>query len=263
MHFATFATLGFESVSKELCDEAKGIGIFSQVHCYSDIPEEAMSGRFNMILSRPGVDKEWLYRPALVQYILRRIPMGDTLLFAEAGVELSRNLSKWNELIAVFNAGNPGVLAFQRKSGREYENTKADVFREMGVWMGDVEVESYQVSASYFVVRNTRHTHLFLNNWGNLMMKTNLLTDKASHAPNHKDFVAHDHDASLWSMLVKANRRDSSCRPLYRVKDLVLRIQPYAGCDDLRTVEWMPLIAHCTRHRKGLKDKLLKMKPSS
>jgi len=126
--------------------------------------------------------------------------------------------------------------------------------------MNDTEVKSYKVSSSYYFIKNVRPAHLLLHHLATLMTDTNLLSDHPSHAPNHERFVAHGHDESLWSMLVKANRPGTACRNTYVVKDLRVKLLPYRGCDDLRNATSAPILAHCGRHRKGLKGKLAKAK---
>jgi len=122
--------------------------------------------------------------------------------------------------------------------------------------MDDVEVQSYGITASYFMVKNVRPVRLFMNNWAYLIAQPKLLTDSSSHAPNHDEFLEHHHADSLWSMMVKANRKNSKCKKMYSVKELRMRILPYRGCDDLREVKFSPIQAHCERHRKGLKNRL-------
>mmetsp|Transcript_69194 Transcript_69194/g.202621 ORF Transcript_69194/g.202621 Transcript_69194/m.202621 type:complete len:356 (-) Transcript_69194:77-1144(-) len=260
VHFATFALPGYEEGMRDLCREAEQSGLFAEEHCYEKMPEDALQGRWNGIQRKSGVQREWLHQPAIVQYLLRKvIPAGDILLFAEASAEMSYNATRWNSLLKLMEGGGGSstMLAFQRSDSPEHDYTKADVFREFGVWMGDVEAKSYQISASYFLMQNVRPVHLFLTNYAEVMSNNpHLLNDAPSHAPNHKDFIEHRHEISLWSMMIKANRKGSNCRPLHRIADLRLRILPYHGCDDLREATAVPIQAHCSRHRRALKKRL-------
>mmetsp|Transcript_11864 Transcript_11864/g.32447 ORF Transcript_11864/g.32447 Transcript_11864/m.32447 type:complete len:377 (-) Transcript_11864:52-1182(-) len=262
LHFASFALPGYEESMNELCHEAELSGLFIETHCFAQIPEEAMEGRWNALRRKKDVKVEWLYLPAMTQYLLRRvIPPGDSLMFAEATVDMSFNESNWMSLLSLMAGSREqraNLIAFQRSDSPEYLHTKGDVFKEFGVQMDDVEVTSYQLTANYFIVENIRPVHLFLTSWANALSEPHLLTDHPSHAPNNKDFVESFHEASLWSMMIKANRPRSNCRPLHRVKNLKVHILPYSGCDDLRQVPIVPVQARCLRHRKCLKERIRK-----
>jgi len=261
LHFLTFSTEGFEQEAKDLCEEAKKTGVFVETHCFDTIPEEVLTGRWNVIRRRPGTDETWLWLPALTQYVLRRIPVDDIMLVANAGVELSSDLKAWNHMLEPMQGnGAAHIIAFQRSDHPEYEHTKGDVFREFGVWMDDLEVTSYQVMESYFFIRNVRPAHLFLNNWAMLLANPQLLTDRPSHAPNHEKFIAHGHESSLWSMLIKANRKKSKCKQTWKTADLVTKILPYRGCDDLRDVAHSPIQANCARQREGMQKRIKKIR---
>mmetsp|Transcript_54466 Transcript_54466/g.174650 ORF Transcript_54466/g.174650 Transcript_54466/m.174650 type:complete len:349 (+) Transcript_54466:114-1160(+) len=263
LHFASFATEGFEEALDELCKEARESGIFVETHCFATLPEEAMNGRWSAMVRKPGVSEEWLWRPAFVQYILRHIPEGDAVLYSDASVELEKDPASWRDVLHLLHGSDVDIVAFQRSSNMEFEYTKADVFREFGIRLDDVEASSYQVTASYFLARNTRSAQLLLNDWASMMSDTAMLTDKPSHMPNHRNFISHQHEASIWSMLIKANRKGSSCTPRHKVANVQVKLLPYRGCDDLREVANSPIRAHCVRHRKGLKNKINKAKHSS
>ncbi len=136
----------------------------------------------------------------MAKRLLRSLPEGDLLLYADCGGGLANR--GWNELVRM--ARGVDLLAFQfRGRNPERQWTKGDIFERFGVTTESAIARSGQVSAGYFVLRNTEAGRELVDRWEALVADFHLVSDEASRAPNWQGFSENRHDQSLFSMLAK------------------------------------------------------------
>jgi hypothetical protein len=136
---------------------------------------------------------------------------------------LQRNDVPSNSYVVYTNGNPPDVILYmshvvesmalqdhdfaiqQWRGGPETKYTKGDIFQHFGLSdYGKLpETNTFQYSASFFVVQKTPSTIEFFSEWANRMEDYHLVSDEPSKLPNVPEFYENRHDQSMLSMVLK------------------------------------------------------------
>ena len=145
----------------------------------------------------------WIWKPQAVLQVLKQIPEGSCLVYADAGCRLNiegkKRLLEYKEMaedhkglkmVAHRLYGNAGDILMWNKMDLLglFENHK----------------NAFICAAAAFVCINTPATRNFVKAWLEICLRDNyhFVDDSPSVLPNHKKFRGHRHDQSIYSLLV-------------------------------------------------------------
>jgi hypothetical protein len=85
----------------------------------------------------------------------------------------------------------------------QYVWTKEDLFHYLKVEPNDPVRSKNQVEGGHVLIKNCPEARNFVNMWYSISCAENyhLVDDTPSRLANHKDFVEHRHDQSIYSLL--------------------------------------------------------------
>jgi hypothetical protein len=142
----------------------------------------------------------WLLKPHLILETAKRVPEGSAILYADAGVEVTGDLTPLFD-IAV-DRGGP--LLFCNEGRRNRVWTKRDCFVLMGCdreafWDGE------NITASFQFHINNRAGRGFIREWLEFCLDDRIITDRPNTCglPNLPGFIEHRHDQSVLAILAR------------------------------------------------------------
>lgn len=144
----------------------------------------------------------WLWKPFIALKYLKQVPENDVVLYCDIGCELSPLGGKvFAEYIDYVQKHD--FLAFSTfNKTPERAWTKAELINLLSPSREDLESE--QVAATFFLIKNNSKMIHFLEEWLSLCLKDDCryLTDKCMQDQD-PIFIEHRHDQSIFSLLVK------------------------------------------------------------
>lgn len=144
----------------------------------------------------------WLWKPYLILRRLQEMRDGDLLFYVDSGAYFIDDPRPVLDLAA--SCGSP-VLALGY-GWRERDYTKRRALRYVGLDRPEI-LDTPQVVSSYMIFRAGAGSRAFAAEWLRLCEQPELLHDKPYDGDDaHPGFLAHRHDQSLFSLLVKRDR---------------------------------------------------------
>ena len=132
--------------------------------------------------------------------MMNQIPQNDIILYADIGCTFNiKGFRRFNDYIA--KTKKYGALTFELDH-EEFKYTKKDTFiRIFGHSFDDYS--SYQRLAGIFFLVNNKFNKCIVEEIKSIGLENDFhfISDSPSSEPNHKSFVAHRHDQSIFSLL--------------------------------------------------------------
>jgi hypothetical protein len=144
----------------------------------------------------------WIWKPFLILEILRRIPKGDCLLYADAGYEISAaGRLKFESHLDLAREYN--LLAFDIQHPVS-KWTKSDTLHYFGVQNRPEILSSRQIQSGLIFCRNTASNILLMSHWAECCVARNytLVDDSPSVSSSTPDFIEHRHDQAILTLLL-------------------------------------------------------------
>lgn len=207
--FVTFADAKYAATLRRIERQARGV--FRSVHAYSDLDDEFKNSHASFVRDNPRGYGYWIWKPYVVRAAMRAAREGEVVVYADAGCTIGSR-ARLRELVATTFAETDGLVTFlvpMRYDPREGRWTKREVLRVFGTDDDPATRESRQIMATAFLIKNTARNRAFVDEWYQLCSRYGLVDDTLSEE-QHPEFSEHRHDQSLFSMLIKTTRRDSS-----------------------------------------------------
>lgn len=144
----------------------------------------------------------WIWKYFLISEMMNQISQNDIILYADIGCTFNRKGSqRFDEYIA--KAKKYGALTF-KLDHEEFKYTKKDTFiRVFG--NSFVNYSSSQRLATTFFLVNNKFNKSIIEEVKSIGLEDNFhfISDSLSSEPNHKFFVEHRHDQSIFSLISK------------------------------------------------------------
>lgn len=219
----TFATPNFYYAKSALFRSAKKFG-FKKLQFYNNKDFQ----RTNFYKEHINITKQkrgagyWVWKPYYIYQTLQNLDEGETLVYCDAGVDISSYLTP---LLNIAQSNDKGIVLFENYQGASYFSkttglqvneynlyvevnknkywTKRDVFVLMGL-----DNESYwdspHIDASFQVYRKCKTSLAFVEEWLSYSCNQQILTDAPNKCglPDFKNHFGHTHDQSIISLLV-------------------------------------------------------------
>jgi hypothetical protein len=143
------------------------------------------------------------WKAKIVKMVFDKINTDDIVLYLDAGFDLNTHCTeKFEEYVSKCDRG-PGFLGFQT-SGNVYERqyTKRDVFKFMDC-DNPKYTDTLQLASGVFFVKKNKLGIDLMNEWENLCNIEHLINEYPSYHENYPEYIAHRHNQSVFSLLVK------------------------------------------------------------
>jgi hypothetical protein len=153
------------------------------------------------IFSRKKGNGYWLWKPYFILKTLKeKLNDGDYLFYTDAGI-IYMNSTKY---IINFLKEQKADMWMIRLCTLEKKYTKRDAFILLGVDM-PIYSETYQYMAGIQIYKKTKYTEKFLEDLCFYSQDKRIITDdkNTQGINNYPGFIAHRHDQSILSLLIK------------------------------------------------------------
>lgn len=217
--FLTFADSRMRPTLSRIERQARQMGVFGEHICAwteDDLdPDFRDRMKERLIFGTRGFGY-WCWKPQIILQLLRQIPEGDVVLYADAGCHLNRKgLGRLCEYFDL--AVQHGIVGFQSRSlgeGSRFDKrchflperdwTKMDLLRYFGVSSNRDVLDSGQFAGGVMLFRNERNSLKFLREFLDVYyQRFDLCDDSPSRTQNLPGFRENRHDQSVFSLLAK------------------------------------------------------------
>ena len=199
---------------------------FDEVSVFSpeDI-EQTFKDRFENILTQRRGGGYWIWKPYLIKQVLESLDNDDILIYCDAGCMINSNGGKrFKEYIELLKHSETGCLSFELPH-KEIEYTKKKVLDYFGA--SETIIHSNQLVGGVLFLRKCAHTIMLVNKWyATLCENPSLFTDDKDENIQHKEFIDHRHDQSIFSILRKIYKSEVMPDETYFL-DFIREGQPY------------------------------------
>ena len=195
----------------------------------------------------------WVWKPEIILNSLRQIPENSILQYSDIGCHFNKmGISKLffyqdmcdeNNVLS-FQYFDPAIkkLNFIYPNYLENQYTKADLMKYFNLDFNHTHMNTAQIwSGTFFIKKNSKNME-FLKQWLKVFENMLLIDDSISVLKNHKNFIEHRHDQSVFSLLCKLNN--------------IFSLSVYANCEwslDNKGRNWDHLIEAPIHARRDLK----------
>lgn len=197
IHLVTYADERMTKAKKQCIKSALANGINS----FNDWCKERLTDTDFYRQNKETLDQErgagyWLWKPYICYDAILRLNDGDTLIYADAGVEF---------IAPVFNIINrmEEDIFFFTNGHKHKEWCKTDVTSLINGWkpFSQQDQEHKQVQASVIFFKVNQITRDFIKEWLLWCQMPGLIDDSPSKEPNCKTFSEHRHDQAILTSL--------------------------------------------------------------
>lgn len=206
-HLVSFADGAFVERGQGFIDEATNLGLFDTIRVYDfdSLETEWKNQHRDFVYKNKRGFGYWIWKPQCVLQRLEEIEENELLVYMDVGFEINAQAAyRFKEYFQLTLEHENKMLSFSN-THTEYRWTKADLFECLGLSTCSKHALTTQLAAGFFVLQNTLENRLLIQKWRDVAILSNYhySNDELSHAVNHKQFVEHRHDASIFSLLRK------------------------------------------------------------
>ena len=151
--------------------------------------------KYSQILSVERGNGLWLWKPYFVKKCLDKMNEGDILFYCDSGAFFFRNIKNFLKRVGEFN-----IIAFDIPLIEE-QFTKRLLFEKMNC-NSNYYKKSNQIIATYFIMKKSKITIRFVDEWLNLCEQYDLISPSNQYNEIN-NFIAHREDQSIFSLLCK------------------------------------------------------------
>jgi hypothetical protein len=190
--------------------QARTSNFFDSVYVYSDLDAPNELKKF-LIKNKELFKKKgygfWIWKPFLINEILKKSKEGDIICYADSGCEISK-FGKELFLENIKFTSSSGSLFFHMPGYPEINWTKKRTLDFFRVSKDCRIISTAQIQATYFYIKNNETNRKLIRDWLNYcnFNRFSLVDDSDNFGINAKTFIDHRHDQSILSLLVKRNK---------------------------------------------------------
>lgn len=147
----------------------------------------------------------WIWKPIVLQHALSRLDEGDILVYSDAGCWFEGEMKSFvtQDLEAV--AADPiGISHCGTKGGEREKYIRMDVLSAL---VDDISGyltanEGFEFEANRLIICKKKLSSQFVDEWAGVAFNNpRYFTDDRSSVPNHRNFMDHRHDQSIYNAL--------------------------------------------------------------
>lgn len=199
--FVTFCagSAGFYAAGLRLCQQVQKGGLFSKIVCYTDrdlvADREFWDKHGGFISANKRGFGYWLWKPHV---ILRELHNCSCLLYLDSGCEY--NFRNQSSLIGAFQTLENSPLLSARGHGWKMAAwTKRDVLVHFEADTPEIHDYEYCQAGAILMLKCDQVIRC-MTEWLDHCCNYHLIDDSPSNIPNHKTFIEHRHDQSLYNL---------------------------------------------------------------
>ena len=199
-------TENYHNRVSQVCRDAETLKFFNEIRevTDSDLKEKhphfwSKHGKF-LYQNKRGFGF-WLWKPYIIHSTLHDIEMNDILIYMDAGCTINvEGKQRLNEYINLLNSQSKyDIISFQMDLP-EIKYSKLALLEYLKV--NEEDKNSGQCNATVVLIRKGDHSLSVIKEWYRVASIHNLINDQHS-IREHKMFIDHRHDQSIFSILVK------------------------------------------------------------
>ena len=221
LYLCSFASPDLEKSKKRFLSQANKMGIYKKVKVFG-LDDLSISKR-NQINNFFKNKKKRLFgygcwKAEIIKKFLKKVPNNSIVQYSDIGCHLNiKGLNRLKEYTSL--CSKRGILTFQYKLPKqkklksiknirfqryfEYEYTKMDLFKFL-IKKNKINIfNSEQIMSGIIFFKKNKFSVNLLSIWEKILKKNNLIDDSKSCYSNHKKFVEHRHDQSVFSLICK------------------------------------------------------------
>lgn len=204
--FITFGSHGnYVDAGNRLIHQAKQLNIFTETILYTSEylqnDPEFWSRHSDFITTNRRGFGYWLWKSYITKKTMETMADGDILLYLDCGCELDLN-RKENLLKCIHVVKTDKIVGTKVNAHLERRWNKMDLIKKLDMNKNEyLNTDQRQGGTNLFLV--CEETRLLVNEWYDVCCEYNNINDSPSVIPNARDFRAHRHDQSVFSLLTK------------------------------------------------------------
>lgn len=202
VHCVSFGSdINYLQIANQTIQEVKNSFDIDQFHLFTanDLPSSIL----NYAKLRKRGFGYWLWKPFIVDSILKSLQYDDVLIYIDGRCNIGKNFSK--KISSFLARDEYHLIAWSIDGCPEREWSSGDVFEKMDLNFESDEALSDQIAATFFVLKKNEHTEMLISQWLKFTeINKNILSDNKSKAPNYCGFIENRHDQSAFSMILKS-----------------------------------------------------------
>lgn len=219
IYICSFASSDLNKSAFRFKKQAKEMGIYRDVKIFNenDLSEKKKNQIYELNKSKKRLYGYASWKSEIIQNCLREIPENSILQYSDIGCHLNpRGLQRLKDYLKILEDND--ILGFKytipTKSNYdkfkyqeyfEYQYTKGDVLKYFDIDMNSEIAKSQQFWSGLIFFKNNNFTKNFVNQWSEACKKNYLIDDSESSSVNHKNFIEHRHDQSIFSIIAKSH----------------------------------------------------------
>ncbi|WP_442587830.1 hypothetical protein ACSBL2_17430 [Pedobacter sp. AW31-3R] len=203
IHLISYGDAKYTTQKDFLRDTALASSFFDNIVIYGNQDlDRSFVAQYQSILMNYRGGGYWIWKPYIVNKFLATIPKEDVLVYCDAGCMINGRAGKrFQEYIDVLMQSDTGSVAFDL-GFKEFEYTKQEVFDYFE--STSAMKFSDQLVGGIFLLKKCVHTTSLVDEWYHTLQKNpRLFTEDRNIQQQHPDFVKHQSDQSIFSIIRK------------------------------------------------------------
>lgn len=208
LHLISYGDIRYKVQREFLKETALISSFFDEVRIFSneDIDPE-FRNQFSEIFRFHRGGGYMIWKPYFLKKMMANIADDDILIYCDAGCMINDwGKERFDHYIAQLITSETGIIAFELPL-KEYEYTKEEVFEHFDC--SELLIDSNQLMSGVILIKKTPHSNMLIDRWFRAIYENPwLFTDELTPEIQHPDFIAHRHDQSIFSVLLKTYGAD-------------------------------------------------------
>ncbi|NQX37644.1 hypothetical protein SAMN05421820_103361 [Pedobacter steynii] len=203
IHLISYGDMRYEVQREFFKESALFSSFFDEVTMFTNEDlEVTFTERFYEILQFSKGGGYMIWKPYFIKRVLDLLEEGDILIYCDAGCMINDwGKERFKEYIEKLISSETGIITFEMEL-KEYQYTKREVFEYFNV--SKEIINSKQIISGIILIRKCTHTCMMIDKWNQTLYDNPwLFTDKLDPESQHPDFIAHRHDQSIFSVILK------------------------------------------------------------
>lgn len=203
IHLISYGDVMYKVQREFFKESALFSSFFDEVTIFTreNIDGEFAAG-FQEILQFPRGGGYMIWKPYFIKRALDALKEGDILIYCDAGCMINDwGKERFDEYIKKLRSSETGIITFEMEL-KEYEYTKREVFDYFK--SPEAIINSKQIISGIILIRKCAHTCMMIDKWYQTIYDNPwLFTDQMDTGIQHSGFIAHRHDQSIFSVILK------------------------------------------------------------
>lgn len=155
----------------------------------------------NFIINNKKGYGYWIWKPIIIKNQLEKMSENDILFYLDCGSSIIDNNDKLNEYINILK--DKEIIVFENADYKIKRYIKTNLINEFNIT--DDILETYQIDGGCIILKNSKRTKEFIDEWIKYMIKDNyqLLNDDLLNLSQNEQFIEHRHDQSILTVLAR------------------------------------------------------------